>query len=392
MSKNKDTAPVDKQLERENKRPRLPKNWPSSDHHKCSRVLCNHPNPPQSVPGTYQCSGCYKGTYVVTIPQAAKIHDEAQRVFQWHDERRKEGKKKREDAEKIAEERYIAKYLATDEEMWQRAMKLKRKEEEEKLRAGERRQHEARMAERRCQEAKMAEERKLQEAKLAEEIRRQELFVEEERRRRQAIQAEAMKRQKVKSAEAGFRSGRDSKRDGMVNTAQVYMRAGNQAKVAKVERHGTIKSTVVQIENFDRASVASSASLYSQPSFVSRNHDKVLTPTPVPPVPALPRSHQRRPLTPDSTHTVTSEDSYHRPRARDIPNVFTPASEPLHRRPHVTPVRSSKRQDRTTNMTGTTTTSQISAMNYYTSQSGAKYPSFPRAGVPPVPSVPRHYY
>ncbi|KAK7436990.1 hypothetical protein VKT23_006724 [Stygiomarasmius scandens] len=360
----------DKEFEKEYRLPKFPKNWPSPDHHKCSSRDCKGPNPPQSVKGTYKCLHCSTGIYVVTVAQAAKIHDQAQRAFQWHEEKRKELAWKRREGERIDEERAIAKYLAEDEEMWQKALKLKKQDEEKKRLA------DMKAAELRAQEE---EKRRLAERKAA-ELRAQ----EEERRRLAETKAAELRAQeewkrleKIREVERQWRNARQDKRDGVLKKAQIRTVVVNEPKVAKVERRANIKSTVVHVETVDAGSV-SSASAYSQPSYVSHKHTKPLPPTPVPSVPS---HHQRRPLTPDSSHTVSSQESYRRPRIRD--RWATKAPSPESSNPSSDP----KRRN-----TATTTASQISAANYYASQAAAQYPPFPRAGVPSNPTGARYYH
>ncbi|THU84182.1 hypothetical protein K435DRAFT_411385 [Dendrothele bispora CBS 962.96] len=329
MEKNKDKPTraerrADKRLEKEYSPRKLPKNWPSPDHHKCDQSSCEYPNLPTSVPGKYHCLGCRRGTYVVTVPQAAKIHDEAQRAFRWHEERRKERTWRQKKEERIDEERAIGKYLKEEEEMRKEALKLKVQGEKE---------------------------RRLAEAQAAE------LRAEEEKRLAQLKGTASW----AQEAEEKWWNHRQHKRDDLVKIRTVI---ANEPRMAKVEHRAAVKSTVVQVETPDTGSV-SSISLYSQPSYVSRSRTKPLPPSPVPPIPSLSQA-RRRPLTPDSSHTVSSQESYSRPRFNDLLSHMPPSPEPLN----------VKRRDTTT-----TTVSQISAANYYASQAGAQFPPFPRASV-----------
>ncbi|KAJ4477369.1 hypothetical protein J3R30DRAFT_3683108 [Lentinula aciculospora] len=68
---------------------KLPLDWPSPLHNKCSKNSCFYPNLPQPAPGTYVCVGCSKGIYVVTLEMAAEADAQCRRAFEFQDQNRR---------------------------------------------------------------------------------------------------------------------------------------------------------------------------------------------------------------------------------------------------------------------------------------------------------------
>lgn len=63
---------------REKEASRLPLNWPSYLHNKCSNRACLYANPPQAAEGWYNCQGylngsCCQGTYYVSASTAHTV-------------------------------------------------------------------------------------------------------------------------------------------------------------------------------------------------------------------------------------------------------------------------------------------------------------------------------
>ncbi|KAF9068994.1 hypothetical protein BDP27DRAFT_1522675 [Rhodocollybia butyracea] len=68
---------------------KLPIDWPSPLHNKCSNGDCIYPNLPQPVQGTFICVGCGQGNYVVTKKMAAEADEHCRRAIEFHDRNRR---------------------------------------------------------------------------------------------------------------------------------------------------------------------------------------------------------------------------------------------------------------------------------------------------------------
>ncbi|KAJ3778106.1 hypothetical protein EV361DRAFT_638141 [Lentinula raphanica] len=91
-------------------KPKLPLDWPSPLHNKCSKASCFYPNLPQPAPGTYICVGCGKGSYVVTLEMAAEADAQCRRAFEFQDQKRRKYQAIQATNEKLSKKRDYARY------------------------------------------------------------------------------------------------------------------------------------------------------------------------------------------------------------------------------------------------------------------------------------------
>ncbi|KAF5391578.1 hypothetical protein D9757_002520 [Collybiopsis confluens] len=95
-------------------KPKLPINWPSPLHNKCSRNGCMYPNLPQYAPGTYTCVGCARGTYVVTTQMAAEADAQARRAYEFREQNRRKHQAIQTANERKRQERDYTRYQRED--------------------------------------------------------------------------------------------------------------------------------------------------------------------------------------------------------------------------------------------------------------------------------------
>ncbi|KAJ3935619.1 MAG: hypothetical protein NXY57DRAFT_448650 [Lentinula lateritia] len=89
---------------------KLPLDWPSPLHNKCSKSSCCYPNLPQPAPGTYICVGCGKGNYVVTLEMAIEADAQCRRAFEFQDRNRRKFHAIQASNERRSAERDFARY------------------------------------------------------------------------------------------------------------------------------------------------------------------------------------------------------------------------------------------------------------------------------------------